>query len=549
MAFPSVAARNTSSTGTASTSHSASLPASISSGDLLIVAVGCTVLSGTTPATFSTPSGWDVLDTGGATRVSSVAWYRVADGGEGASVAFTTSINAQTSHVSLRIIDHDAATPPEAGMATNPATQGDSPSLTPAGGALDYLWLYLLGAGRGNDGTMSVDTFPTDYTDGQQIATARSLAASAEQALNASAEDPGAPALTDVQGNFPYTVAVYPAASTDDIDATGALSFGSSADLSATGTLAATGAQAFGASAALTATGALAAVGAQAFGSSADLDAIGSLAAVGAIAFGSSANLDATGTLTATGAVVFGSSADLGSGLSNELVATGAMQFGSSADLDAIGELTATGAVQFGSTADLDATGSLAATGAMTWVSSADLQAATAGDMTATGSMVFGSSALLNALGGLAAVGNITFGSSAALASNLAVEAASGGWGFLGSYESELQRRRARARERKRLEEETDEIQDDLDRNIAQLLREQEAIDDRRQELDRLKDLARESQDIAAAKRYSERVATAFERAIARGNFSALEALDREMQRANEEEEFLILSMTLLLND
>ena len=125
-------------------------------------------------------------------------------------------------------------------------------------------------------------------------------------------------------------------------------------------------------------------------------------------------------------------------------------------------------------------------------------------------------------------------------------EQPSGGWKFLSSYESELQRRRTRKKERDELEAETEQIQDELDRNIALLMREQEAKDDKRKDFERLADLARQSADLEAARQYSERVATAYARAIDKGTFSAVEALDRELSRAREEEEFLLTALLLL---
>jgi hypothetical protein len=125
------------------------------------------------------------------------------------------------------------------------------------------------------------------------------------------------------------------------------------------------------------------------------------------------------------------------------------------------------------------------------------------------------------------------------------VEETGGGWApFLRGYEKDLERRRRRDRERRELERETDEIQDELDRAIAQELRKQEALDAKRQDLDRLSALAKQA-DLEAAREYSERVAVAFARAVTQGNFSAMEALDRELQRARDEEEFLMLSMLM----
>lgn len=131
-------------------------------------------------------------------------------------------------------------------------------------------------------------------------------------------------------------------------------------------------------------------------------------------------------------------------------------------------------------------------------------------------------------------------------AATVAETPTTGGWLFLNSFEAELQKRRERERRRKELEAEVDGIQDELDRDIAQLLHEQEAIDQRKADLERLGQLARVQADIDAARQYSERVAKAYERAVEKGTYSALEALDRELSRAREEEEFLVLAMMLL---
>lgn len=123
----------------------------------------------------------------------------------------------------------------------------------------------------------------------------------------------------------------------------------------------------------------------------------------------------------------------------------------------------------------------------------------------------------------------------------------SGGWLFLGSYEDQLAKRRERERKRRELERETDEIQDELDRAIAQELRHQEALDAKRDDLDSLARLAKQSADLEAARQYSEKVAEAYARALVDGTRASIEALDQELQRAREEEEALLLVMMQVL--
>ena len=54
------------------------------------------------------------------------------------------------------------------------------------------------------------------------------------------------------------------------------------------------------------------------------------------------------------------------------------------------------------------------------------------------------------------------------------------------------------------------------------------------------------AEDLEAAKRYSERVAKAYERAYIQGNYSAYMAFEREMERLREEEEFLLVALMAL---
>ena len=136
------------------------------------------------------------------------------------------------------------------------------------------------------------------------------------------------------------------------------------------------------------------------------------------------------------------------------------------------------------------------------------------------------------------------------VAPSVTTERNAGGWPvFALRYEQELSRRSKKRREQEELEQEAREIQDRLDRDIALLLREQEAKDAKRDELARVKQLAEILSAKEAAEQYGERVAKALERARIQGNFSALEALDREIQRARAEEEWFITAIALILAD
>jgi len=123
-----------------------------------------------------------------------------------------------------------------------------------------------------------------------------------------------------------------------------------------------------------------------------------------------------------------------------------------------------------------------------------------------------------------------------------------GGW-WPPWWKDEHDRRR---KERRRLEErreESEQIQDRLDRELAIVEREIEQESQRAAELARLKAAAEKYGRQATEDAYNERVALALDRAIQQGNYSALEALEREMARAEDEMEFFLLAVTLILSE
>lgn len=117
--------------------------------------------------------------------------------------------------------------------------------------------------------------------------------------------------------------------------------------------------------------------------------------------------------------------------------------------------------------------------------------------------------------------------------------------GFLYAYERARAARRKRLQEEEELEEQARALQDKVDREIALLLRAAEAEQARQAELDRLQGLVRAHSN--AQLQLSDRAKIAYVRALTQANFSAMEALDRELQRMIEEEE--ITALMILLNE
>ncbi len=229
--FPVVETADSSATTTASTNHIVDLPPGFQSGDLLIAMVGGFIDTGSTPVDVSWPAGWTEFfeedATSGTLHLAVSGAYRQADGTEGSTVTATTNLNVLAAHNTYRISGAaDPATQPPQ-VATTPfldsgGTTVDPPSLTPTGGAKNYLWLAVAGwrrTGRTLTGS------PTNYTDTIDINSSGGSSglhlASARRQLNAASEDPGVFTLSsNSERRVGATIAVHPASSSVDITVT-----------------------------------------------------------------------------------------------------------------------------------------------------------------------------------------------------------------------------------------------------------------------------------------------------------------------------------------
>ena len=218
MTFPKTETTNTSvETGGSTTSHTVNLPASIVSGDLLIIVFGYANTTANTDTTW--PAGYTELfearQTTGGNNGCAVA-YRDADGGEGATMTVTTNGGTRSAHTTYRIsgAEDSGTQSPEATTTNDTNSSPDTPSLTPTGGAADFLWLSVASSSHNDTYT----SFPTNYTNGIQISTGNPtsghcITGSAERALNAASEDPGA--FVHNQGSAEWaggTIAIHPGA-------------------------------------------------------------------------------------------------------------------------------------------------------------------------------------------------------------------------------------------------------------------------------------------------------------------------------------------------
>jgi hypothetical protein len=180
VAFPVVAGTNTS-TQASSTSHTVNLPASIAAGDLLIIFFGYN----NTADDVTTPSGWTQFfnDVNG---IRFYGFYKVADGGEGATVTISSSTSGASRHASYRITGYQSV--PEATTSTGASATPDPPNLTPSWGAADTLWLASTHCANSTTDLAA----PTNYGSIVQSAIQNSAQVGvAQRNLNAASDNPG----------------------------------------------------------------------------------------------------------------------------------------------------------------------------------------------------------------------------------------------------------------------------------------------------------------------------------------------------------------------
>lgn len=185
MAFPSVAG-STGNKISSTTTHNVSLPASIAAGNLILVFIVLSQFN----VTLATPSGWTLVRDQANSGWHQYCFSKVATGGE-TSQAFTSSANAFSAYVALRITGSPTNSIDSAGAASV-----DPPNLAPQFGNGDHLWLATMGFAGANLGSFT--TYPTNYTNVLSIGdgSTPSIAVASRQ-LTAASDDPSTFAYSD----------------------------------------------------------------------------------------------------------------------------------------------------------------------------------------------------------------------------------------------------------------------------------------------------------------------------------------------------------------
>ncbi|CAE7345100.1 unnamed protein product, partial [Symbiodinium pilosum] len=141
-------------TSTAFTAGNINLPGTIAANDLLIV-VWANDGGNQNPAL----TGFTRLDSGASVHA---VFAKKATGSEGATVAFTQDANEDVAAIAFRILAAEW-TQDLADVEAAYSDTDNPPSLTPTGGAADYLFIATAGNGAG----ATVSTWPTGYTANQ----------------------------------------------------------------------------------------------------------------------------------------------------------------------------------------------------------------------------------------------------------------------------------------------------------------------------------------------------------------------------------------------
>lgn len=218
MAFPTVASSGQSATTTAATSHTVSI-GSPTSGQRVIVVFH----HATSVITVTFPAGWTEITGFSSTLGGSwVAYYRDCDGAEGASINVTTgatSVKSTHNRHTINAGTFDTGIAPEAGVeVTGTSANPNPPSLSPTGGAKDYLWIAVAGI----QGEAAFTGSPTNYlnpldsnTGTAGAVTVNCVTRTARRDLNAASDDPGtfSHAVSEAWGA--QTVVIHPAAAFD----------------------------------------------------------------------------------------------------------------------------------------------------------------------------------------------------------------------------------------------------------------------------------------------------------------------------------------------
>lgn len=224
MAFPTVVDTQVTDGTVAASTATINLPGQgvIKGNDLLIIFFRCAVAGALTWP----DSDWQELvdaSPDGADDQVGIAWKR-ARGNEGTTVTMGANGNGKFAALSWLIRGDDMAIAPQLStVATGSSATPDATSLSPTGGAKDYLWILMYcWEGEQNSGSSPPAAGPPSTysnaigadTGAAGAVTTNCQVASARKTANATSEDPGSWNIVTSDDWSAYVMAVHPAGPT-----------------------------------------------------------------------------------------------------------------------------------------------------------------------------------------------------------------------------------------------------------------------------------------------------------------------------------------------
>lgn len=212
MAFPVVQSITETQFSSSATAHLVSMPATVSSGDLLMI-----LFANEGGGTITNPSGWTEKWNENVGNVAGGACFvKVADGTEGGTTVDVVTSASRTAAAQVYRIDSWEGTLSgiKTGIFTTHSltTTPNPPSLTTNWGAGDNLWIATSQYG---DDDVLVNSYPTNYTNGIDTISGAGgdlgcTTASARRELNTATEDPGVFTLAASEVGGANTIVVRP---------------------------------------------------------------------------------------------------------------------------------------------------------------------------------------------------------------------------------------------------------------------------------------------------------------------------------------------------
>lgn len=228
MAAPAIAGTPaTTNDQTAGTTTAINLPTGITAGETLVILIADKTAIDNEGAI----AGWTKLvdnifatGSGGSCH----AFYRKADGTEGATVNYTTTTSTRAAAVAFRVSGaaDPTVTAPEAAEGAGQANSvaPNPPAVTPSGGAKDYLVVAFFSSSGGRITSSVPASYTALGTDGGNSGTATNvgIGSAYRQLTAATTEDPGTFATTGAgtEEVSTATIALYPTAAAPNVNGT-----------------------------------------------------------------------------------------------------------------------------------------------------------------------------------------------------------------------------------------------------------------------------------------------------------------------------------------